>query len=163
MAGSYGSWTGRIDSERLGGWLGSEEAADVDEVVSDDLESDPALHAVVATIAATLQPMPTLADADASLASGTPSLPVAEPTLLLLTLAAGALGAVVGNADPLDTFGFCRGLVPAGMEPSISRDQARDASQLCRMYLDRGDQQIRVMRPLRIYFVVNDNLVFRLL
>jgi len=31
------------------------------------------------------------------------------------------------------------------------------------MYLDRWDQQIRVMRPLRIYFVINDDLVRRLL
>src|SRR5262249_19529247 len=148
---------------RLCGGLGSDRAADVDEVVRDDPESDPALHAVVATITATLEPMPTLADADASLASGTPSLPVAEPTLLLLMLAAGTLGSVVGNAHALDTFGFCRGLVLTRIEPSISRVPARDASERCRMYLDRGDQQIRVMRPLRIHLVINDNLVFRLL
>jgi hypothetical protein len=72
-AGRYGSWTGQIGSGRLCGSLGSDESADVDEVVSDDSESDPALHAVVATITATLEPMPTLADADASLASGTPT------------------------------------------------------------------------------------------
>jgi hypothetical protein len=30
------------------------------------------------------------------------------------------------------------------------------------MYLDRGDQQIRIMRPLCIHFVINDNLVFHL-
>jgi hypothetical protein len=53
--------------------------------------------------------MPTIADADASLASGTPSLAVAEPTLLLLMLAAGILGTVVLNADALDTLGYCRG------------------------------------------------------
>src|SRR6516165_2942898 len=124
-----GAGRGQIGSGRLCGGLGSDKAADVDEVVSDDPQSDPALHAVVATITATLEPMPTLADADASLASGTPSLSVAEPTLLLLARAAGILGAMVGNADALHTFGFCRCLVLTGMEPSISCDQAWDASQ----------------------------------
>src|SRR3954451_4081547 len=45
------------------------------------------------------------------------------------------------------------------VEAGISCDQAGDASQLCRMYLDRWDQQIRVRRPSCIHFLVNDDLV----
>jgi hypothetical protein len=85
-------------------------AADVDETICDDPEADPAFHAIVATIAATLQTMLT-PDADAALTSGTPSLSVADPSFLLLALSAGALAAVVRDADSLDTFGFCRGLI----------------------------------------------------
>jgi hypothetical protein len=48
-AGGYGSWIEQIGCGRLCGALGSDESADVDEVVSDDSESDPALHTVVAT------------------------------------------------------------------------------------------------------------------
>src|SRR5690242_4784377 len=107
--------------------------------------------------------MSTLADTDASLASGAPSLPVAEPSLLLLTLAARTLAAVVGDADALDTSGSCRGLVLVRVEAGVSCDQAGDASRHCRMYLDRRDQQIRVRRPSCIHFVVNDDLVLCLL
>src|SRR6516165_3606460 len=153
----------RIDAIDLRGRPSGDQNGEVDEVIGDDRKANPAFHAVVATIAAALEAMPTLADADASLASGTPSLSVAEPTLLLLTLAADTLAAVVGDADPLDTSGLCHGLVLARVEPSVSGDQARHAPQLCRVHIDRGDQQIRVMRPLGIDFIIDDDLVLRLL
>ena len=49
-------------------------AADVDEVVGDDAEPDPAFHSVVALVAAANEAVPALGDADASLASGLPFL-----------------------------------------------------------------------------------------
>ena len=143
--------------------MGDGKAADVNKIIGNDPKPDPAFHAIVTTIAATLQAMSTLADTDASLASGAPSLPVAQPSLLLLTLAARTLAAVVGDADALDTSGSCRGLVLVRVEAGVSCDQAGDASQLCRMYLDRWDQQIRVRRASCIHFVVNDDLVLCLL
>ncbi len=68
-----------------------------------------------------------------------------------------------GMQTRLTPLAFAAAWFPTGIEASVSRDQARDASQLCRMYLDRRDQQIRVMRPMRTHLVINDNLVFRLL
>jgi hypothetical protein len=47
-----------------------------------------------------------LADADASLTSGAPSLAVAEPSLLLLALPSDALGSAIGNADAFNTLGY---------------------------------------------------------
>src|SRR5262249_54841063 len=107
--------------------------------------------------------MATLADADAPLASGAPALAVAEPSLLLLALAAGTLAAVVGDTDPFDASGLCPRVILSGVESGVGGDQPGYASQLGCVYLDRGDQQIRVMRSLRIHFVVNDDLVLRLL
>ena len=67
-------------------------ASDVDQIVCDDTEADPAFHAVIAFVAAAGETVPALYDADASLAPGAPFLTVSEPALLLLAFALGALG-----------------------------------------------------------------------
>ena len=56
--------------------------ADVDEVVGDDAEPDPALHPVIALVSTAVEAVPAFDDADASLASGAPFLAVAEPAFL---------------------------------------------------------------------------------
>src|SRR5215510_1052190 len=114
---------------RLGGRLGGDSVAEIDEIVGDDPEPDPALHSIVAGIAASVETMPTLADADAPLASGAPSLATAEPALLLLALAVGALGGAIGYANTFDASGVRRTLVLGGVEAGVSRDQVRYASQ----------------------------------
>ena len=88
-------------------------AAGVDEIVGDHAESDPTLHSPFALVAATVQAVSPLCDADATFAPGTPFLTVAEPTLLLFASALRVLGGAVGNAHTLDTLGFCRGLILA--------------------------------------------------
>jgi hypothetical protein len=60
--------------------------ANVDEVVGDHAEPDPALHSGIALVSAAIEAVPPLGDADASLASGPPLLAIAEPALPLLTL-----------------------------------------------------------------------------
>src|SRR5207302_9892660 len=67
-------------------------ATNIDEVVGNHSEPDPALHADLAPIAAAVEAMPPLGDADAALAPGPPFLAIAEPTFLLLAFAFGALG-----------------------------------------------------------------------
>ena len=91
-------------------------AADVDEVVGDHAEPDPALHSGVALVAAAIEPVSPLDHADASLASGPPFLAVAEPALLLLAFALGALGGAIGNADAFDALRFRRRLILGGVE-----------------------------------------------
>jgi hypothetical protein len=88
------------------------------------------------SISAPLETMSALAHADAPLTPGAPSLPVAEPPLLLLSLARGALAGAIGDADPLDAFGLRRSLVLAGIKSGISGDQAGYTSQLCCVHLD---------------------------
>src|SRR5215468_8478226 len=67
-------------------------ATNIDEVVGKHPKSDPAFDADIAAISAAVETMPPLGDADAPLAAGAPFLAVAEPTLLLLAFAFGALG-----------------------------------------------------------------------
>jgi hypothetical protein len=63
------------------------------------LAAGPALHPILTSTAATVGTGAALADADAGVTPGAPSLAVAEPSLLLLVLASGALGRAIGNAD----------------------------------------------------------------
>src|SRR5215472_9935267 len=86
----------RIDCERLPGRLGGDKAADIDEIIRDDPKADPTFHAVVAAITATLEAMSTLADADAPLASGTPSL--------------SDCGTIASSAHACGLHSCCRGL-----------------------------------------------------
>jgi hypothetical protein len=76
-------------------------ATDVDDIVGDDPEADPAVHSEVALVAAAVEAMSPFDDADAPLASGAPFLAVAEPALSLLTFAFEAFGRAVGNANAL--------------------------------------------------------------
>src|SRR5271166_171138 len=149
--------------DQLGGRLGSDSAAEIDEIVGDDPKPDPALHSIVAGISAPVEAMSSLAHTDAALAPGAPSLPVAEPALLLFAPAVGAFGGSIGNADSFDASGLCRDLVLAGVEAGVSGDQVRYTSQHCRMYLDRRNQQIRIIGSLSIHVIVDDDLVLRLL
>ena len=98
--------------------------ADVDDVVGDHAEPDPTVHSGVTLVSASVETVPPLGDADASLAAGPPLLAVAEPALPLLTLALGTLGRAVGNADPFYALGFRCCLV-------LGRVDAASAATMC--------------------------------
>ena len=123
---------------------------DVDEVVGDDAEPDPALHSDSAFVAAAVEPVSPFDHADAPLASGSPSLAVAEPALFLLALALSTFGGAIGNADAFDASRFRRSLILGGVEPSVCRHQTRRASELRLVGFDGRDQQVRIARPLII-------------
>src|ERR1700687_860659 len=108
---------------------------DVEDVVGDHAEPDPTLHTGIAPVAAAVEPVAPLGDADTSLASGPPLLAVAEPALPLLSFALGALGRAVGNADTLDALGFSCCLVLGGVECRIRRHHVRRTPQHCSMRL----------------------------
>src|SRR5437868_11671593 len=76
-------------------------AADVEEIVGDHAEPDPALHSGIALVAAAVEPVPSFDHADAAFASGAPFLAAAEPALLLLAFALGAFGGAIGNRPRL--------------------------------------------------------------
>ena len=80
-------------------------AADVDQIVGDHAEPNPAFDAGLAFVSAAVQSMSPLDHADAVLGAGPPPLPVAEPALLLLALCAP------DSSHALDAFGVCGGLV----------------------------------------------------
>jgi hypothetical protein len=69
-----------------------ERTSNIDKIVRDHAESNPAPHPVVTFVPAATEAMPALGDADASLASGSPFLTVAEPALLLLAFSLSVFG-----------------------------------------------------------------------
>jgi hypothetical protein len=79
---------------------------DVDDVVGDDAEADPAVHSNVALVAAAGEAVSPFDYADAALASGTPLLAVAERALFLLAFAFGALVERLGMQTRLTPFAF---------------------------------------------------------
>src|ERR1039458_9298874 len=119
-------------------------ATDVDEVVGDYPETNPALHSVVTFVATTIQSVAPLEYADAAFAPGSPFLAVAEPALLLFPLAFGALGGAIGYGDALDTFFLRLRFILVGVESGIGGGQARRAPQFLFVRFDRGNQQFRV-------------------
>src|ERR1035441_8988566 len=140
-----------------------EDPADIDEVIADHTEPDPALHAALPLVAAAVEPVAALHHADAPFTTGPPFLAVAEPGFLLFPLPFGALGVAIGNADPLDTLFVRRLFIAGGVEARVARDQARDASQLLLVRLDSRNQQGRVAGSLLINFITSDDLILRFL
>ena len=126
-------------------------AADVDEIIGDHAEPDPAPHSILAFVATTVEAVSPLGHADAALASGTPFLTVAEPALLLFAPTLNALGGAVGDADALDALGFGSGLVLAGIEGRVGSDEVRRASKRRLMDVDRRNKQIGIVGPLVIF------------
>jgi len=73
---------------------------DVDQVIGDDAQADPALYAGQAFVATTVESVATLEETDAAFATGAAFLSVAEPAFLLepLTL---TLGEAIGDGHSL--------------------------------------------------------------
>src|SRR5450631_4457338 len=90
-----------------------ENLADIDQVIADHAESNPALHAAIALVQTAVEPVAALHHADAPFTTGPPVLPVTEPGFLLLFLPLRALGVAIGNADPFDSL-FVRRFFIAG-------------------------------------------------
>ena len=137
--------------------------ADIDQVVGDHPEADPALHSVLSAVSAAVEAVAAFADADTAFASGAPSLPVAEPSLVLLAPAHGTLRSVSGDADPFHALGFRRRFVVGGVEAGVSGDQTWNSSQLRCMRIDRRDQQVGITGPALVDLVIDDDLALRFL
>ena len=118
--------------------------ANVEQIIGGRAEPYPTFHAALAFVSAAAETMATLDDADAPLASGAPFLAVAEPALLLLGPARGALAGAIGNAHPFDTLRLGSDFVFRGVEAGIRCYQPRCASQQGFMPFDGWDQKVRV-------------------
>src|SRR5215470_1510140 len=104
-------------------------ATDVDEIVGDDAEADPAIHSNRSLVAAAAKAVSPFDDADAPLASSAPLLAVTEPALFLLTFAFKAFGRAIADTDALDTLRLRSSVIAGGIECSVRRRQTRHASQ----------------------------------
>src|SRR5262249_29663525 len=96
-------------------------ATDIDEVVGDHAEADPAIHSDRSLVAATAKAVSPLDHADSPLASGAPLLAVTEPALFLLAFAFKAFGRAIGNADALDALRLRSSFIAGGIECSVRR------------------------------------------
>jgi hypothetical protein len=111
----------------------------VSEIVGGSMESGYSQQTISdGCVPAAIESMPLFDHADTTLASGSPFLAGAKPTLLLLVFALRALGGAVGDADALDTLGFRGRLVLGRVEAGIRRHQVRRAAQRCVMRFDRA-------------------------
>ena len=136
---------------------------DVDEIVCDDAEPDPPVHASVAFIAVPRQSVSTLHHTDAAFTPRPPALPVLEPALLLFSLALGALGGSIGNTDSFDALRVRRVFIGARVERGVRGHEPRRLSKDLRVRLDARQEQIGIAGPVVVDFVVRDDLLLRLL
>ena len=81
-------------------------ATDVDEVVGDDAEADPAVHSDIALVTAAAEAMSPFCDADASLATGAPLLPLRNQRFFCSRLRSRLLVERLGMQTRLTPFAF---------------------------------------------------------
>src|ERR1035438_4127441 len=119
-----------------------ENSAYMGKVIGDHTQADPPFHPGVAPVEAAPKTVPPLEDADATLTSGPPLLPLFEPALLLFALAVGAFRGATGNAHPLDSPVMRRSFVLGRVERSIAGHQARNAAEFFLMRVQGGNHQL---------------------
>src|SRR3972149_506939 len=96
--------------------------ADVDQIVGDDAETDPPLHAVVTFIEAAVETVSSLEETDAPFRTGAPFLSLAKPALLLVSLPLGALGGTIRYRHLLHPHGLSARFVLGRVETGIGGD-----------------------------------------
>ena len=136
-------------------------ATDVDQVIGDDAQADPALDAGQAFVATAVQAMAALEETDPAFAACAPLLSVAEPAFLLEPLSLRtALGREVGDGDSLDAADLRGERIAMREKGGIGGEQIRHATQKLPMHVKSGKQQIAVRGTLRVDLVVRDDLRF---
>src|SRR4029450_13379931 len=135
----------------------------VDQVVTNDPETNPALHACIPFVAAAVQTVAPLQHADATFAAGSPSLGLFEPALPLLLLPLGTLRATVGHRHACDTEVLGRRLDRGRVEAGGGRHQARNPPRAFLMHHDRRHPPLTIAGPLRVHLIRRDDLLLRFL
>src|SRR2546428_298402 len=156
-------YSGRVAGAFLGSEARVQHPADIDEVIGNDSETDPAMHARVTFIEAAAESVASLEHADAPFATDAPFLSFAEPALLLALSTLRTLGTERRNRDLCDSHLLRRRFVGSGEKAGVAGDHARRHAEPLLVLFNRRDQQGRVRRPFVIDLVSDDDLVFRLL
>src|SRR6266852_4772775 len=118
-------YSGRVAGAFLGSEARGQHPADIDEVIGNDSETDPAMHARVTFIEAAAESVASLEHADAPFAADAPFLSFAEPALLLTLSPLRTLGAEKRNRDLCDSQLLRRHFVGGGEESGVAGDHAR--------------------------------------
>src|SRR6266436_4614706 len=155
-------YSGGVARAFLGSEARGQHPSDIDEVIGNDSETDPAMHACITFIEAATESAAPLEHADAPFATDAPFLSSAEPALLLALSPLRTLGTQIGNRDLCDSQLLRSRFVGSGEKAGVAGHHARNYAELLLMLFNRRDQQGRVRRPFVIHLVGDDDLVFRL-
>src|SRR5260370_13574259 len=134
--------------------------ADVDEIISKNPQSDKPPHSIGSPVAAAMESMAPLQDADAAFTAGAPFLGFSEPALFLTLLALHAFGGLTGNRHSLHAQFFGLGFVGGGEETGIGCDHLGSAPELRNVPLQGTRQQGRITGALIDNLVMNHDLIF---
>src|SRR5437773_11052292 len=156
-------YSGRVAGAFLGSEARVQHPADIDEVIGNDSETDPAMHARVTFIEAAAESVASLEHADAPFTIDAPCLIFAEPALLFALSTLRTLGTERRNRDLCDSHLLRRRFVGSGEKAGVAGDHARRHAEPLLVLFNRRDQQGRVRRPFVIDLVSDDDVVFRLL
>jgi|SRR5437870_3015368 len=140
-------WRSPLAARSLSAVRHCQEPTDIDQIVCDDAQAHPPLHASVSPITTAIQSMAPFEHADATFCSGSPPLASAEGALLLAPSSFGTLRGAVRNRDlphgHLLQFGF----IVRGVERCVASYQLWHTSELLFMLVHCWHQQLRVRRP----------------
>src|SRR5437667_9457542 len=124
-----------------GGFLGSESRgqhpADIDEVVGNDSQTHPAMHAPVTFIEAATESVAPLEHADAPFATDAPFLSSAEPALLLALSPLRTAGTQIGNRHLCHSQLLRSRFVGGGEKSGVAGGHARDHAEPLLMLFNR--------------------------
>src|ERR1700736_6771762 len=129
------------------------------EIVTHHAPTDPASHAVHATITAARQTVAALEHADASLAADSPPLPAAKPALPLLGRLLGLQFAERRNAHFFDPLLLGCALVGGRPKAPVCGQQMRRPAKGADVGLNRRHYQRLVLRTLVVYLIIDHVLI----
>src|SRR5215470_15911747 len=116
--------------------LGGENSPHIDEIVGDHSESDPSVHAILTSIATSIQSMPAFQNADSALTTCSPLLTLSKPPRLLNLPKSKILGRTIGNGNVSDAHLPDSDFVRWRMKRCVSRYQVGNLSEPLTMLLD---------------------------
>ena len=137
-------YSGGVARAFLGSEARGQHPSDIDEVIGNDSETDPAMHACITFIEAAAESVASFEHADAPFATDAPFLSFAEPALLLTLSPLRTLGAEKRNGDLSNSQLLRRRFVGGGEKASLACRHARDHAELLLMLFNRRDQQGRI-------------------
>src|SRR5258706_8329773 len=139
------------------------EGRDVHQIVGDDPEADPAVHAIFAMVATAVESVSAFEHTDAAFAADAPPLTPTEPALALVRVPRLGLLAAPRQYDPADA-AVRRGLfIGRRAETAIAGRQIRCAAEDVLMPIQGGGPQRHIRWAFRVDVVRRDDLVFRFL